>query len=119
MPKSDFPIEYLVGLEKNHKNKVERALDTTEKLLMYSGARLNWVGEYVNDESVHWRLQTIPVDNLTLTGTSPEWNAVILGKAEAEYAERVLGEAFTVKMHFHHPVQGLYKPQNGAIRGVG
>jgi hypothetical protein len=107
MPKSDFPTEYLVGLEKNHKDKVERALDTTEKLLMYSGARLNWVGEYVNDESVHWRLQTIPVDNLTLTGTSPEWNAVILGKAEAEYAERVLGEAFTVKMHFHHPVQGL------------
>jgi hypothetical protein len=28
--------------------------------------------------------------------------------AEAEYAERVLGEAFTVKMRFHHPVQGLY-----------
>jgi hypothetical protein len=27
--------------------------------------------------------------------------------AEAEYAERVLGEAFTVKMCFHHPVQGL------------
>jgi hypothetical protein len=27
--------------------------------------------------------------------------------AEAEYAERVLGEAFTVKMRFHHPVQGL------------
>jgi hypothetical protein len=31
----------------------------------------------------------------------------ILHQKSEEYAERVLGEAFTGKMRFHHPVQGL------------
>lgn len=82
MPKSDFPDEYLKGLEENHRQKVEQALNPAERLLLYSGARLNWVGEYINDESIHWQLENIPVDNLTLTGTSPEWNAIIIDRAE-------------------------------------
>lgn len=82
MPKSEFPDEYLRGLEKNHKNKVEESLSTAERLLMYSGARLNWVGEYINDESIHWTLEKINVNNLTLTGTSPVWNAIIIDKAD-------------------------------------
>jgi hypothetical protein len=84
VPKTDFPKEYLEGLEKNHKEKVDRTLDTAEKLLMYSGARLNWVGEYINDESVKWELKTLPVDSLTLTGTGPAWNEIIINRAEAK-----------------------------------
>jgi hypothetical protein len=87
MPKSEFPNEYLVALEQNHRKKVEASSDPAERLLMYSGARLNWVGEYINDESIHWKLETVPVDSLTLTGTGPEWNAITLDRAEGNPAK--------------------------------
>jgi hypothetical protein len=82
MPKSELPREYLEGLEKNLRGKLETDMDPAQRILMYSGARLNWIGEYINDESVHWELKHVPVDNLTLTGTSPEWNAIIIDRAE-------------------------------------
>jgi hypothetical protein len=87
MPKSDFPEAYLTALERNHREKVEASSDPAERLLMYSGARLNWVGEYINDASIRWRLEKVPVYSLTLTGTCPEWNAIILGRAEANPAK--------------------------------
>jgi len=87
MPKSDFPNEYLVGLEKNHREKVESELDSAERLLMYSGSRLNWIGEYISDKSIHWKLEIIPVDSLTLTGTGPKWNAIILDRAKGSPAK--------------------------------
>ncbi len=84
MPKEDFPKEYLEGLAKNHQEKVIQDLDATGQILMYAGSRLNWVGEYVNDESIHWELNTLKVDSLTLTGTSPEWNQITLEQAQAD-----------------------------------
>lgn len=82
MPKTDFPDEYLEGLEKNHRQKTEGASDVAERILMYSGARLNWVGEYINDDSISWKLETLPIENIILTGTSPEWNEIIIKQAE-------------------------------------
>ena len=84
MPKSDFPPVYLEGLEKNLREQVELSLDVPERILMYSGARLNSIGEYLNDEQVQWKLDPVlPIDLLTLKGTSPEWNAYTIDKAEA------------------------------------
>jgi hypothetical protein len=79
---SKFPKEYLEGLEQNHREKIEELLSVEERILMYSGARLNWIGEFINNKAISWELKTIPVDNLTLTGTGPEWNAIILDRAE-------------------------------------
>jgi len=82
VPKTDFPQDYLKGLEENHREKVEASTDSAQRILMYSGARLNWIGEYINDESVHWKLEKVPVDSLTLTGTGPEWNKITIEQAE-------------------------------------
>ncbi len=82
MPKTDLPEEYLRDLEENHKKKVDQSLSIVERLLMYSGARMNWVGEYINDESIRWHLEKIPVNSLTLTGTTPQWNTIIIDRAE-------------------------------------
>ncbi len=87
MPKTELPDEYLKGLEENHRKKIEDLLDPAERLLMYSGARLNWIGEYINDENIHWTLETVPLDDLTLTGTNPGWNAITLTQAEASPAK--------------------------------
>lgn len=85
MPKTDFPKKYLKALAAIDKTKVEERLqDPADKLLMYSGALLNWVGEYINDENVSWKLETVPLEKIVMTGTSPEWNKITLEKAERE-----------------------------------
>ena len=85
MSKEDFPKEYLVGLVANHKRKVEETLqDPSGQLLMYSGALLNWEGEFINNEGVSWKLETVPLEKIVMTGTSPEWNNIILEKAERD-----------------------------------
>lgn len=83
MPKSDFPKSYLEDLVKNHQEKVAKSQpDPADRLLTYSGSLLNWVGEYINDESVSWKLKKITINSLTLTGTGPEWNKITIEKAE-------------------------------------
>lgn len=85
MSKKDFPKEYLESLTKNHKEKVEERLqDPADRLLMYSGSLLNWVGERINDESISWKLETVLLEKIVMTGTSPEWNKITLGKAERD-----------------------------------
>lgn len=67
----------------------ERKLKATQKdpqqwLLAYSGMQLNWIGEWLSDSAVHWEKRRLAIDDLTLTGTNPEWNKVILERAERD-----------------------------------
>lgn len=87
MPKEDFQPNYLNQLAQNHQENVVSNRPPEELLLMYSGALLNWVGEYINDESIKWTFQNLPVDSLTLSGTGPEWDKIIRGYAEMSPAK--------------------------------
>jgi hypothetical protein len=74
--------KFLPSLVKNHQRKVELSIkDPVDMMLVYSGALLNWVGEYLSDESIAWSKRQLKVDDLTLTGTGPEWNKVIIEQA--------------------------------------
>lgn len=75
----------LVDLVRNHQEKAhERFGDVGEELLMYSGVLLNWVGEWLTDPSVHWEKRALRLEALTLTGTNPTWNAVIIDRARRD-----------------------------------
>ena len=75
----------LVDLIQNHQGKArERFSDRGEELLMYSGALLNWVGEWLTDPDVQWEKRTLRVDDLALTGTNPVWNAIVLDRAQRD-----------------------------------
>lgn len=91
-----LPIELrdlLPDLVRNHQKKArERFTDLGEELLMYSGVLLNWVGEWITDPSVRWEKRVVRVDDLTLTGTNPTWNAVVIDHAHRE--PRQLRELF-------------------------
>ena len=80
----ELPKDYLQKLIKRQKGKAEASLRGNEvgQVLMYSGVLLDWVGEWVSDTSVSWQKKKIKIDDLTLTGTGPEWNKIILEKAE-------------------------------------
>lgn len=79
-----LPISYLIKLAKRQKGKAEASLgdDVTKKVLVYSGVLLDWVGEWVSDKSVKWQKKRMKVDDLTLTGTGPTWNKIIIDQAK-------------------------------------
>jgi hypothetical protein len=74
-----FPDKkYIEELNAELAARVRSELSTEVQLLMYSGALLNWVGDYVTDESIEWKEENININNLWLTGTNPEWNKIII-----------------------------------------
>lgn len=54
------------------------------KLLAYTGGLLNWIGDYITDENINWSKQFIGIDNLRLTGTTPEFNEIIIHKCQRD-----------------------------------
>ena len=89
----NFPDKtYLENLLRNLRARAEsRAED--ELLLMYSGALLNWVGDFLTDEGVVWEKRELVLDDLYLTGTGPEWNKIIIDRCER--SPEKLRELFT------------------------
>lgn len=73
---------YLQQLTDHLAKKVEQYQTPGERLAMLSGAALNWIAEYVLDPSIGWTLEMLSVDDLYLTGTGPEWNAIIIDRAQ-------------------------------------
>ncbi len=77
-----FPdAEYLQDLVEAQKRKVEGHQTPAELLVMWAGASLNWLGDRFTDPAVAWTKETVAIDALTLTGTGPEWNAVVIDRA--------------------------------------
>lgn len=88
MPVSDFSEDYLHKLVEQHRGwALDHLSDPAAQLLMYSGAMLNWVGEFVNDADVSWQLTSVPVDSITLTGMNPTINAITIDRAERKSAK--------------------------------
>jgi len=62
--------------------KADTTQDPLEKLISHSNASMNWVSDYLMDETVRWKKKTLKVDNLYLTGTNPQWNEIIINRCE-------------------------------------
>lgn len=76
---SSFPDKnFLRNLANNLQNITESYQNPEEKLLMYTGAAMNWIGDFITDKNIKWKKAVIEIDKLTLTGTNPKWNRVII-----------------------------------------
>lgn len=73
---------FLQDLIKHSKGRVEDFYSEENQLIMYSGALLNWVGDYISDQTIEWRQEALNIDDLYLTGTNPEWNQVIIDQCQ-------------------------------------
>lgn len=88
MSSNQIPKEYLEALAQNHLDKIhERFPNPQDRILIYSGALLNWVGEYINDKSINWELKRLKIDDITLTGVNPAWNKITIEQAERSPAK--------------------------------
>lgn len=80
---TNFPdTEFLNKLVRHLKEKVDASQPLLEQLVTYCSASMNWIADYITDENVLWSRETLPIDNLWLTGTNPQWNAVIIERCE-------------------------------------
>lgn len=83
MAPSNIPdAEYLTDMVKHMRHKFERHNGALEQLLVYSGAVLNWVGDFVTDSSISWTKEEINIEQLYLTGMGPDENVFIIDQAQ-------------------------------------
>ncbi len=77
--------KYLATLADNQFAKARGTQpDAMALLLATSGMLLNWVGDWLSDARVAWEFRKLPIDDLVLTGTNPEWNAIVIDQAERD-----------------------------------
>lgn len=74
--------EVLLKLLKVAEVRVENEKIVEDKLQIYSGALLTWVGDYITDRNIDWQYKKILIKDLYLTGTFPEWNVILIEKCQ-------------------------------------
>jgi len=83
MLKTNFPDKKILDdLVKHIQDKANASQEPLEKLLTSCGAVLNWVADYITDETINWTKENLRIDDLYLTGTKPEWNAIIIDQCQ-------------------------------------
>lgn len=85
MSNGNFPDkEFLKALAGHLRSQIEahQRNKLSEQIVMYSGAALNWIADYITDENISWERETIFIDQLWLTGTNPEWNKIVIDKCQ-------------------------------------
>ncbi|MFN7160944.1 MAG: ferredoxin [Candidatus Gracilibacteria bacterium] len=73
-------LQQLLHFQKTLTAKQDHALVT--ELLAHSGTNLNWIGDYISDTSLVWQKKTMNIDDLWLTGVTPEWNKYLIEEAD-------------------------------------
>lgn len=130
--KTKFPDKkYLKELIKNLEAKNAKRQSYVDKLLMHSGAVLNWIGDYITDENAVWKKEKLLIDKLYLTGTNPEWNRIVIDicgrspKKLREYFQKysIATKIFKDAVFENIPVlvrydEGKYKMLDGMHRAV-
>ena len=74
-----LPPTYVKNLAKALEHKVAH-YDPETKVLMFSGAAMNWIGDFISDRNVRWAKKKLNLNALYLTGTNPAWNRIIIDK---------------------------------------
>jgi hypothetical protein len=74
-------------IESLARHEWDKAMDWTkdnprERIKVAAGVALNWLGDYVGSEEMRWQEQTIAIDNVRFTGTSVEWNEILIDKCQ-------------------------------------
>lgn len=78
-----FPDKtYLEELVSQQEKRFRLSHDTLGQLLTYASSQMNWIADYILDPSMQWKKEELAIDSLYLTGTTPEWNKVIIDQCE-------------------------------------
>lgn len=125
--------QYLESLSQNEEKK--STLNSREKILVYSGVHLNWMGDFLANPNINYTKKQIPIEQVLFTGTSPDWNEILIKQCKrsvSQFQELIqqdtaIKELFTQKASFeslpillHGPdEEGFYRVFDGMHRFVG
>jgi len=82
--------KYLQELAKHEDKKtfsLER--DPRSRILVNSGVRLNWIGDFLSNPKNKFKKISIPVEKIYFTGSSLDWNEILLKKCNRSVQEFV------------------------------
>jgi len=55
--------------------------DPRHTILVHSGVLLNWLGDYFANPKIKWQKKVISINDIKMTGTTPEFNKIFIEKA--------------------------------------
>ncbi len=128
--------EYIRDLADHSEEKNNNYLSSPRnKILVHAGIALNWLGDYFANPGIIWKKRTLPVSKVQFTGTSPEWNEVLIEECKRSPEEFLkllkktpgLKKKFQVKLKRNEQLilvrasenRGYYKVLDGMHRFVG
>lgn len=78
---TDFE-QYLQELANHEEKKAQQTMSAREKILLYAGFQLNWMGDLLSNPKIKYKQITVPLEEILFTGTNPEWNKILIDKCE-------------------------------------
>lgn len=128
--------DYLRELASHEAEKSDSILqDPRTTILVHAGIRLNWLGDFFANPAIKWVEREVPIEQIQFTGTSPEWNEVLIiqcSRSVAQFCELINRES-ELKAKFEKEAsfgeesilvrtsedEGLWKVLDGMHRFVG
>jgi hypothetical protein len=131
---NDFE-KYLHDLAKHESKKSKSFLDSRKSILVNAGIRLNWLGDFLANPRINYKKKDVAVENILFTGTTPDWNKVLMDKCDRSVkkfqdlikVDKKIKKKFTAEASFgtepilmHGPDEkGFYRIFDGMHRFVG
>lgn len=73
---------YIENLAQHEKEVSQSDLGARESILVNSGIRLNWLGDFLANSKIKYSLKTLPVEKILFTGTNLDWNEVLIDRCQ-------------------------------------
>lgn len=54
--------------------------DARHRILVHAGVGLNWIGDFLGNSKIKWEKISLPISQIQMTGTEPEWNELFIEK---------------------------------------
>lgn len=109
--------------------------DPRQVILVNAGIRLNWLGDFFANPTIKWEEKELPLEVILFTGTSLDWNRILLDRCEKKVekflelmaSDEALRRKFRSEASFGEEIilvrkgekEGTYKVLDGMKRFVG
>ena len=83
--------DFINDLARHEEEKVKDEQNSRQQILMYAGARLNWIGDYMGNPDIEWREEELELDQIEFTGND-EFLIETCKRSPKEFQELVLAD---------------------------
>lgn len=74
--------KYIESLAVAEDKKSKALLDSRGRVLVNAGIQLNWIGDFISNSKIKYKLIKVPINKVLFTGTNPNWNKILIDRCE-------------------------------------